>query len=110
MKIKIIVYNNYYMSSFDLSILTQLKEKFENLSSSIQEKELSIQTHEQNISHIQQDIDDLESKKSSLIITSNSLKEEKQKLTQLHQESKVQYETVKSSAEQLLSILNDETI
>ncbi len=98
------------MATFDLSVLTKLKDKFDAISSSIEEKEAQIQAQQTQLTEIEGTIQDLESQKMTLEMNKNALQEEKQKLVQLYEESKGQYETVNSSAQQLLALLNDEWI
>lgn len=96
------------MATFDLSVLTKLKDKFDAISSSIEEKEAQIQAQQTQLTEIEGTIQDLESQKLTLEMNKNALQEEKQKLVQLYEENKGQYETVNSSAKQLLALLNDE--
>ena len=96
------------MSSFDLSVVTALKEKFESISTSIEEKTQEIQLQEDELTNLESTIQELESKKLTIEMTRNHLKEEQQKLHQLYQESESQYNAVNQAAQQLLLLLNHE--
>ena len=93
------------MSSFDLSILTQLQEKFLLLEQQIKEQEDELGSNEKEVESIKEQIQKLESQKLTLEMRQNEMKEKLLKLTELRGESTKQYETVKNTATQLLSFL-----
>tara|TARA_B110000467_G_C18021927_1_gene316107 strand:- start:110 stop:397 length:288 start_codon:yes stop_codon:yes gene_type:complete len=93
------------MASFDLSILGALQSKFESLQQQIKTLKEDGISIENQITTIDNEIGELEKSKLDLTLKLNEKKEEELKLSQLFEDTSKQYELVKSSASQLLSIL-----
>ena len=92
------------MASFDLSVLSILQKKFEHLESQIKDIKEQREIIEESISKIDMVIAEKETEKVDLSLRLNEKKEEELKLQQLFADTTKQYELVKDSATQLLSI------
>ena len=94
------------MATFDLSILTTLKEKFTSLEDEIKEKKELIASHETQLSQIQDSIQQLESERLTSEMNKNSEQEELTKLEHLYTETIQQYKIVTETATQLIGLFD----
>ena len=94
------------MATFDLSILTTLKEKFTSLEDEIKEKKELIASHETQLSKIKVSIQELESERLTSEMNKNAEQEELTKLEQLYGETIQQYKIVTETATQLIGLFD----
>jgi chromosome segregation ATPase len=94
------------MATFDLSILTTLKEKFTSLEDEIKEKKELIASHETQLSQIQDSIQQLESERLTSEMNKNAEQEELTKLEHLYTETIQQYKIVTETATQLIELFD----
>jgi uncharacterized protein YoxC len=95
------------MATFDLSILTKLKEKFTSLAEEIQGKKELIASHESNIIEIQDSIQKLESERLTSEMNRNTEQEELSKLEHLYEVTIQQYKVVTDTATNLLELFEN---
>ena len=94
------------MATFDLSILTTLKEKFTSLEDEIKEKKELIASHETQLSQIKDSIQQLESERLTSEMNKNAEQEELTKLEHLYTETIQQYKIVTETATQLIELFD----
>jgi len=91
------------MTEFNLSILTILQEKFNELKIQIGEKTGSIETKENELLKLTKEIQELESKKLNLEMDLGEEKKEKLRLEEVYNTTNKQCSQIQESASKILS-------
>ena len=91
------------MATFDLSILSILENKFNELKYQIDEKNKLIKTKEEEMQKLIKQIQELESKKLNLEMDLGENKKEKLRLEELYSNTTNQCSQIQESASKILS-------
>ena len=99
------------MTSFDLQLIHNLQDKFETLQKKINNKTNEIDSITKEINILNENIEKLSGEKDSKQLILNTLISEKTKLLCILEETNTNFNKIKSSVTELLSIVdNHETI
>jgi chromosome segregation ATPase len=94
------------MTSFDLTILTTLKEKFDSLDHELKRKAALIESQNLNLGEIEEKMKALESDKMTVEMNRNTEMEELRQLQERYLETTTSYNQITESASQLLNLFD----
>lgn len=91
------------MTEFNLTILSTLQEKFNELKIQINEKNISIQTKEEKLQNLKKQIEELESKILNIEIDLGEDKKEIIRLEEIYNTTNIQCSQIQETASKILS-------